>query len=211
MMSAYLVLEGPDGGGKSTQATALADWLRGLGREVMQLREPGSTTVGEALRRLLLDPSSGELSTFTEALLFSAARTELVRAAIAPALANGMVVVAERCYLSTLVYQGLAAVHDAVPMRLLHELAERAQAGTWPDLILVLDVDWRERSRRTRGTVADRIEARGEAHHESVRQSYLELARGDHRCAVIDASGDVEEVAQRIAARVGSLLGVGRR
>src|SRR5262245_53289308 len=106
---AYLVLDGPDGGGKSTQAELLCAWLRQRGRTVQHRREPGSTPVGEALRTLLLEPSTGDLLPLTEALLFSAARAELVAREIAPALQRGEDVVAERCYVATLVYQGLAA------------------------------------------------------------------------------------------------------
>ena len=96
-MSCYVALDGPDGCGKSTQAAALARWLDAEGAEVLHVREPGSTPVGEALRDLLLSPSTGELQPITEVLLFSAARAELMQHVVRPALAAGKVVVAERC------------------------------------------------------------------------------------------------------------------
>ena len=105
---AYLVLDGPDGGGKSTQSRALVEFLRQRGRTVHHLREPGSTPVGENLRQLLLSPQTGDLQPLTEVLLFTAARTELAARVIGPALARGEDVVSERCFASTLAYQCLA-------------------------------------------------------------------------------------------------------
>ena len=193
-MSGYLVLEGADGCGKSTQARRLASWLTDQGRDVLHLREPGSTTLGEGLRRVLLDPKSGDLSPFAEALLFTAARAELVDKVIAPALQAGKCVVAERCYLSTWVYQGLASGDDSVPLTVLEELTARAHGDVWPDRILVLDVTHDVGRGRTAGEDPDRIEARSSSYHERVSAGYRQLAASHARCHIVDGTLDEDGV-----------------
>lgn len=197
-MSAYVVLEGPDGCGKSTQAAALCAWLGERGRTALHVREPGSTPVGEALRQLLLSPATGELSAVTEALLFSAARAELVAKVVAPALAKGQVVVAERCYLSTIVYQALApAATPASPgleLDWLFDLTRRVHGAHLPDAIFVLDVPSPTGRERRRARTDDRIEARGAEYHERVREAFLRAARLEVRARVLDASRPFDEV-----------------
>jgi dTMP kinase len=191
--AAYVVLDGPDGGGKSSQARALVQHLRARGREVVHLREPGSTPVGEALRSLLLAESTGELSPLTEALLFTAARADLVARVVAPALQRGAVVVAERCYVSTLAYQGLAA-QPGLDYEFIVRLT-RAAHGSWlPDVVFVLDVPVETGLQRRRRRAGDRFEARGPAFHERVRAAYLEVARRETNVTVVDASGPLDEV-----------------
>lgn len=204
---AYLVLEGPDGCGKSLQAELLAAWLSAEGREVLHLREPGSTPFGEALRSLLLDRSTGNLRPLSEAALFTAARAEMVRRQVEPALAEGRVVVVERCYLSTLVYQGLAPREDGVPLDFLRRATELAHGVTFPDRIFVLDVDYETGTRRRRGGRCDRIEAREAAFHRRVREGFLQLARVEPRAEIIDATGTVEVVEASLRSRVRELVG----
>lgn len=183
---AYVVLDGPDGGGKSTQSRALVEHIRSLGRVVHHIREPGSTPTGESLRQLLLSPSTGELQPLTEALLFTAARAELVASVIAPALARGEVVVSERCFASTIAYQCFAS-SPGVPYDLVVDLTRRAHGACMPAAVFVLDCDvataWRRRSSRAQ----DRIEGRGADFHERVRQGYLECARRDPTFVVVDS------------------------
>ena len=235
----YLVLEGADGCGKSAQAARLVQHFAAGGRAVLHVREPGSTPLGEALRRVLLDPGAANagggagagvdagkaadagnaadagagkemgagaaaLSPLAEALLFTAARVEMLRAQVAPALARGEVVVAERCFLSTLVYQGLApGAGEAVALRHLLELQEWAHGELWPDAIFVLDVDAITAHARCRRRAPDRIEARGDEYHERVRGAFRDLARGDAplpatmrplRLQLIDARGTLDDV-----------------
>jgi len=204
-VSLYLVLEGPDGGGKSTQGQRICDWLEQRGQRVCSVREPGSTPVGERLRQSLLDPDGGDMLPLTEALLFYAARAELVRAQIAPALRAGKVVVAERCYLSTWVYQGLAH-DDGLPLSLQRELTERAHGSCMPDRIYVFDVPPALAAERRRHDTDDRIEARGESFQERVRAGYLELAATEDRIEVVDAAGDAETVHSELTRRVAALL-----
>ena len=206
-MTRYLALDGPDGGGKSTQASRLVDWLRQRGHQVLHLREPGSTPLGEALRALLLDPATGELGPCAEALLFSAARAELIRQVIRPALAAGTVVVCERCYLSTWVYQGVANRGDAVSVTVLREVTSEALGGTWPDRIFVLDLPYEDSRQRMAGTAADRIEARGRDYHERVRSGFQQLAADDPRCVLVDASQSVEQVQDALRTAVKPLIG----
>ena len=209
-MSRYFVLEGPDGCGKSTQTERLATWLRERGEDVLHLREPGSTTLGEGLRRVLLDPASGDLSPLAEALMFTAARAELVRTVIAPALDAGKLVLVERCYLSTWVYQGMALGDAGVPMPLLRELTERAHDGLWPDRIVVLDLSYDAGHERTAGQDRDRIEGRERSYHERVREGYRALAASEPLCDVVDSAGDASSVHAAVCERLAGLLEVRR-
>lgn len=205
-MSGYLALEGPDGCGKSSQSRALCDWLHEQGRKVLHVREPGSTPVGEALRQLLLARSTGELRPVTEALLFTAARAELVAAVIAPALADGAVVVAERCYLSTIVYQGLAA-STPLDVDWLFDLTRRVHGAHLPDAIFVLDVPEATARARRRSRADDRFEARPAAFHERVRQGFQTAASLEVRAQLIDASQPFDRVQAELRAGAQRVLG----
>lgn len=205
----YVALDGPDGGGKSTQALALCDHLRGLGRTVLHLREPGSTPVGEALRDLLLATSTGQLRPVTEALLFSAARAELVERVIGPALAKGEVVVSERCFVSTLAYQGLAYTDPgkALDYDWMLDLTRRVHGNILPDAVFVLDVDAEHASRRCESRTKDRFEARDAAFHERVRSAYRTIAERDPAVVMIDATQDIERVQQELREHMARWLG----
>lgn len=203
----YLVLDGPDGGGKSTQAERLCAFLCERGRTVQHLREPGSTPVGEALRQLLLAPATGDLRALTEVLLFTAARAELVQRAIAPALQRGEAVVAERCYVSTLAYQclgarGAAGVELGVEFDWVIDLTRRAHGPWLPDAVYVLDVDVGTAAARRSARQHDRFEARDAAFHERVRAAYREVAARDPIVELVDASPSVESVQDELRRRV---------
>jgi len=202
-LSLYVVLEGGDGVGKTHQAGLLRDWLVGQGQRVRHLREPGSTTTGEAIRELLLAPGTGGLSPWTEALLFSAARVELLQRHVRPALDSGEVVVVERCWLSTMAYQCIAPLDPAqrVPLGEFSRITRAVHGGTWPDRVFLLDVDAATRAARA-ATKKDRIEAYGEVFHQAVRQAYLELAARDKRIQVVDANGSVDEVQEQLRAEI---------
>lgn len=208
-MSRYLVLEGPDGCGKSTQARALCEWLGGLGHRVLHVREPGSTPVGEALRQLLLSPRTGELQPVAEALLFSAARAQLVADVIAPAVRAGTTVVAERCWLSTVVYQGIAPGRgggDALDVEWLLDLTRRVHGPVLPDAIFVLDVPPALAAARRQARAGDRFEARGDGYHDRVRAGFLRAAAGEVRAAVVDSAWPFPSVQASLRALVGRLL-----
>jgi dTMP kinase len=203
---AYFVLEGPDGCGKSEQAQRLVGWVRSLGREALHVREPGSTPVGEALRALLLDPASGALEPITEALLFFAARAELVQRQIAPALSAGTVVVAERSFVSTLVYQGAALGQAGVPPDLLERLIAATHRGALPTRVFVLDVAPTVAAARRGAAAADRFEARGAGFQERVRQGFLDCARRLPYVEVVDGARSRDEVHAALRGRAQALL-----
>jgi dTMP kinase len=201
----YVVLEGPDGCGKSSQAVGLAAWLRDQGHAVVHVREPGSTPVGEALRQLLLAKSTGELRPVTEALLFSAARAELVANVIAPALQRGELVVAERCYLSTLVYQSLATT-AGLDVDQVFDVTRAVHGAHLPDAIFVLDVAADVARTRRRARTEDRIEARGDGYHDRVRTGFLRACELEVRARCVDASRSFDEVQAELRQHVAGLL-----
>jgi dTMP kinase len=149
--------------------------------------------VGEALRAVLLDRRSGDLAPLTEALLFSAARLEMVRREVQPALDRGAIVVAERCYLSTLVYQGVAAEPPGDPV-LLRRLTEAVLGACFPDVILLLHVDADTSRRRRAGREVDRIEARDGTFVERVCAGFRRLGATEPRVVLIDATRPESDV-----------------
>lgn len=209
-MSCYVALDGPDGCGKSTQATALVSWLDAEGADVLHVREPGSTPVGEALRGLLLSPDTGDLQAISEALLFSAARAELMHRVVRPALDAGKVVVAERCYLSTAAYQLLAVAPSpgVMDLRWFEDLTRRVHGDCLPDAIFVLDVTPGVSAQRRgrRAAPADRIESRDADYHRRVRDGYLEAAAREPRAVVLDAGGAFDDLQRQLRERVNALV-----
>jgi dTMP kinase len=195
----FLVLDGLDGCGKSTQAARLvarlAESAGGGGPAPLHLREPGSTAAGERIRALLLDPEPA-LAPAAQALLFAAARRQMLEELVEPALALGRDVVCERFHPSTFAYQGVAL--DVGPERVLALLHEWAGTPA-PDLTVVLDID-AETARGRRGN-GDRFESRDERFHARVAEGYRRyaaLAAPIARVAVVDARGTADEVAARI-------------
>jgi dTMP kinase len=198
----FVVLEGPDGCGKSTQARDLVGRLRGEGRSVVHLRDPGSTRVGEKIRAILLDREHTELAPLTETLLFLASRAQLIEEEIRPALVRGDIVVCERWLHSTVCYQGHAGGLDP---EVVWRLGEEASGGISPDLTLVLDVDPAVGLSRVGGE-PDGMESRSRAFHECVRRGYLEVAAQGRMGARLVPAGTLEEVAERIREAVADVL-----
>jgi dTMP kinase len=189
-----VALEGGEGAGKSTQAARLAERL-----DAVLTLEPGGTALGEAVRRLLLDPGRAPVDARTEALLFAADRAAHVAQVIEPALAAGRSVVSDRFVESSLAYQ---AFGRGLPLEELRALSAFATGGRRADVVVVLDVDPAVGADR-RGRPPDRMEAEGAAFHARVRAGFAELAAAEPgRIAVVDASGDVDEVARRVWAAV---------
>lgn len=186
----FLVFEGPDGSGKSTQFAHFSQRCRDEGLSVCEVREPGGTMIGERIRELLLDTRS-TMSSRCEMLLYMASRAQLVDERIRPALARGEVVLADRFVTSTVAYQGYAA---GVPHDDIHAVARAACREVQPDLVLLFDVDDATAVARL-SREKDRIESRGEAYRRSVREGYLAQAREDPALHVLlDASRDEAEV-----------------
>jgi dTMP kinase len=197
MAGLFLTLEGLDGSGKSTQAKLLAAFLEGRGLPVVLTREPGGGLPG--VRDLLL---RGELSPEAEYLLFSADRAEHVRKVILPSLEAGAWVVSDRYLDSSLAYQGFGR---GLPLPWLLEVAKEATLGLTPRLTFLLDLPPEEALRRVKDP--DRLEREGLAFFQRVREGYLFLAEEEpHRFVVLDATGSVEAVAQRIQAHLLPLL-----
>jgi dTMP kinase len=190
----FLVIDGADYTGKSTQARILAATLRRRGLRVLHLREPGSTRIGEDIRAILLDPRNDRMAMTAETLLYMAARAQLVDEVIRPALAKGVTVVCERFLLSTAVYQGIAGGAGVKPIL---DMGRFVIGTTWPDLTIVLDIDPREAETRRRGG-KDRIERRGLTFQEKVRAGFRRLARPGPRVVIVNARGSIETVTKRI-------------
>jgi dTMP kinase len=198
----FIVLDGIDGTGKSTQCRLLADWLCRQGRQVVECVEPGSTAVGTELRAILLGHRH-DLALRTEALLFMAARAEVVERMIRPALADGAVVISDRYLLANIVYQGHAGGLDVSE---LWRVEEFATGGLEPDLTLVLDLPV-DAALARRGREADRKELRDIAYQERVRVGFLaEAKRRRDRVRVIDATPSIEMVQAAIRAEVARVM-----
>lgn len=191
----FLSLDGPDGGGKTTQAARLVERLRGDGLDVVACRDPGGTALGERVRGLLLDRSELVVGLRAEMLLFMASRAQLVDEVVRPALASGKVVVSDRFLLANVVYQGYVG---GLPVEEVWAVGRAATAGLLPDLTLVLDVAPELAASRV-GRPRDRMEDLGGTHQRRVREGFREaLATYPAPHVVIDASADVEAVADRL-------------
>jgi dTMP kinase len=206
----FIVVDGPDGAGKTTQARALADHLRERGLDVLLTREPGGTWLGERLRELLLARTGSTSATdpLTDAFLFDAARRQLVVDVLRPALAAGRTVVCARYADSTLAYQGYGA---GVPLEQLRSLGSAATGGLEPDLTIVLDLPVEAGLARKAPGDVTRFEAEYDmAFHRRVRAGFLALAaRSPERYVVIDSTETADVVATAVNAAADRLLGHG--
>jgi dTMP kinase len=200
-----IVYEGPEGAGKTTQIGMLATWLGAQGTEVVVLREPGGTLVGDEVRRILLDPAS-DITPHAEALLFMASRAQLVEQKIEPALTRGVVVLLDRFFLSTYAYQGAGRGLAEEEIRNANRLATR---GRVPDITVLLRVTVAEGLGRAgqRGP-RDRMERADRAFHERVSEAFTRFAADEWQSAhpecgpiaTIDGSGTAQEVFARALA-----------
>ena len=199
----FLTVEGIDGAGKSTQARRLASHLRGLGRMVVETREPGGTPGAERIRHLLVEGEPDAWSAETEVLLFTAARRDHVERLILPALDRGEIVICDRFADSTRAYQGTGPLRQEVDA--LHRRMIRIE----PHRTLVYDMDPALALARTgsRGGGEDRFEKRGLAFQQGLRSAFLGIAEDQpHRVQVLDASGSAEQVFARTLAAVQDLI-----
>jgi dTMP kinase len=197
----FITFEGLDGSGKSTQAELLADWLRGEGRTVLTTREPGGTPVGEAVRELVLH--GDELSPWTEAALFAAARAEHVELAIRPALERGEDVVCDRYLDSSVAYQGIA--RGLGESRVL-ELNLTVTGGLLPDRTFLVLVD-PEEARRRGGEYRDRIERETEGFMRRADEAFRSLAASyPARIVALDGDRTAETIAEEVREHVRPLL-----
>lgn len=196
MKGYFITFEGSEGCGKTTQIEALAKALEAQGKTVLITREPGGTLIGEKIRNLLQDPShKNDISDMTELLLFSASRAELITSRIQPALSRGEIVICDRFYDSTFVYQGLGR---AIDMNIVEQLNQITVGTLKPDLTILLDLDAKigiERAKSRQSGELDRIENESLAFFEAVRNGYLELAKKEpERFKTIDGLLSVDAI-----------------
>jgi len=193
----FITLEGPDGGGKTTQASLLAEFLSRRGCDVIATREPGGTAIGDQVRQILSSLENTAMHPRTEILLFQASRAQHVEQVIRPHLAKGGIVVCDRYADSTLAYQGYGHQVDLERLRLIVDFAT---GGLKPDLTLLLDIDVEEGlRRRTNSGEWNRLDAYALAFHRRVRQGYFELARQEPgRWVTVDANRPAEQVQEEL-------------
>ena len=198
----FITFEGGEGCGKSTQVKRLKEALEREGLEVVLTREPGGTWLSEEIRHLIKDQDTDAPCDRSELLLFLAARAQLVKNVIRPALASGKWVVSDRFSDSTLAYQGYGR---GLPLDILRDCNDFACEGLKPDLTLLLDVSPETARARLQGreaetnTSADRIERAGDEFHARLRKGFAELAAAEPwRILTIDANGTVDEVWEEV-------------
>ncbi len=203
MAGKFITLEGSEGSGKSTQSALIYEYLKGRGKDVIQLREPGGVKISEAIRNLLLDVKNEAMSNECETLLYMAARAQVVKETIAPALKAGKIIICDRFLDSTLVYQGFGHGMD---VGFIKELGLFATGGIKPDLTLLFDIDTKEGLSRTNAQ-KDRIELRSIEYHECVRRGYLDLAvKEPQRIKVIKVDAPKEEIFKRVQEYIEGIL-----
>lgn len=191
----FVVFEGGDGSGKSTQMAALVRWLEARGADVVTTREPGGTEIGRKVRDVLLDPALGVMDARTEALLYAADRAQHVAEVIRPALEAGKIVVSDRFVDSSLAYQGVAR---ELGLEEVYRISRWATDGLMPDVVFFLSMESRLGLRRIDGD-PDRIEQEASSFHDKVGAAYLELARTyPDRFVVLDANRPQSEVHQDV-------------
>lgn len=199
----FLVLDGTEGCGKSTQARMLLDQLTSLGREALLVRDPGTTRLGEQIRAILLDPANTEMSMRTEMLLYMAARAQMMQEMIQPALDAEKIVISDRFVSSTLAYQ---LGGDGLTDQQIRNVADIAIDRRWPDLTILFDLPV-ERSLLRVKRAKDRIEQRPLSYHEQVRQNFLAQAKRDPQgFRIIDADRPPDQIAADVWRQVAPLL-----
>lgn len=195
-----ITFEGVDFSGKSVQAQLLKEELESHNLPVTLLREPGGTTISEKIRDLLLDSSHDAMSPGTEVLLYSAARAQMVRELIVPKLENGEIVICDRYFDSTTVYQGYGR---EINLDFIKKLNKFVVLGILPDLTFLLDLEPEEVARRHPSRDLDRMEREESGFHERVRAGYLKLAREEkNRFVVINGARPVDRIQKEIIATV---------
>lgn len=199
----FFSIDGVDGTGKSTQLALCDAWLRGLGHDVVTCRDPGSTRLGESIRKILLDSRETQISRTAEMLLYMAARAQLVAEVIRPAIDAGKIVLSDRYLLANVVYQGYAGGLDVEE---LWRIGRTATGGLEPNLTIILDMPIDQAQARLQRPL-DRMELEGDEFRRRLREGFLiEAGRRPERIVVIDASRPVEVVHSDIQRAIGERL-----
>ncbi len=208
----FIIIDGPDGAGKSTHLEMLAEWVRNQGMPVVKVADPGTTAIGEKIRAILLDRDNCHMSPMCETLLFMASRAQLINEIVSPAIEQGKVVLCDRFVSATLAYQGASGVDGDT----IINLAETAIQGRWPDLTVILNLSADEGMKRLgvfRGRLkktaeeklkqmhlfGDRMEIRESDYHNRVRRIFMDIDEL-YPAAVtyVDAAGTIEEVFRKV-------------
>jgi len=194
MRGMFIVLEGPDGSGKTTQITLLKEYLESLGKECLITREPGGTRIGEAIRRIILDPEYTEMSDVTEMLLYAAARAQLVHDKIGPAIEEGKIVISDRFVDSSLVYQGIAR---GLGIDTVDRINAPGIGRYRPDLVFFIDIPEEEGiARKMQQKKLDRLEQQSIDFHHMVSMGYRQVLADRPDVIRIDGCrpiGDIQE------------------
>jgi dTMP kinase len=213
----FIVFDGGEGCGKTTQARLLREKLEAEGLAVLAVHDPGATRIGEMVRAILLNPENTDMAMRCEMLLYMASRAQMMKEKILPALAGGNVVLSDRFVSSTLAYQ---LGGDGLSAKEIRDVAEVAIQGRWPDLTLIFDLPVELSVARVRpkftlfpddpaaGLDLDRIEQRSMEYHDVVRRNYLDQVKADpKRYKVIDAAQSLEQVQADVLKAVAALTG----
>jgi dTMP kinase len=211
----FIVFDGGEGCGKSTQAHMLADRLSSEGHRVLHVHDPGTTRIGQMIRKILLDPSNKDMAMRCEMLLYMASRAQMMVETILPALKDGNIVISDRFVSSTLAYQ---LGGDGITADEIRKVAEVAIKGRWPDLTFILDMPLDKSTARVQpkftlfpddpmaGKEMDRIEQRSLQYHAQVRKYYLDQAKADpKRYRVVDGARPKEVVHEEVYAALKKL------
>ena len=200
--SLFITFEGIEGSGKSTIACRTVRYLRTRGKKVLMLREPGGTRIGEKIRRMVLDKRNGAMVSFTELLLYNAARAQLVREVIRPALRKGQVVVCDRFTDSTIAYQCFGG---GVNRDLAHRVNTDAAMNMKPDITFIFDCDVKEGLRRSGRR--DRMERKTIAFHRRVQKGFVKIAGEDRkRCVLVQRGLTLTELEHEVKKKLDAYI-----
>lgn len=203
MRNIFITFEGGEGAGKTTQINLLKNYLEKNNIVVTMTREPGGDKISEQIRDIIKSPNNGIMSVRAELLLFSAARAQNVDLVIKPALKKGDVVICDRFYDSSIVYQGYGR---GIGEKKVKEITKFAVEGLEPTLTFYLNIDPKIAFARKGGPDNDRLEIAGDAFHEIIREGYLHLAKKEKRIKVIDANQSPQKVFEDILKQVKSVF-----
>jgi len=205
MHGKFITFEGAEGSGKSTQARLVYEYLHSLRLPVLSIREPGGVAISEAVRAILLDENNKKMGAECEVLLYMAARAQLVKEVVLPALRQGKIILCDRFLDSTIAYQGFG---NGTPIAEIKRIGRFATKGATPDLTIVFDIDARVGLER-RGTKRDRIEQRSLVYHRAVRRGYLALAQAEpRRIKVVEVKKkSPQEVNREVQKHIDRVLG----
>ncbi|MBU3178937.1 dTMP kinase [Clostridium estertheticum] len=191
-----IVLEGPDGSGKTTQIKLLEKHLQDSGYEVVRVREPGGTEISEKIREIILDNDNCKMSYMCEALLYAASRAQLVNEVIKPALEKGKIVICDRFVYSSMVYQGIGR---GLGMERIKSINEVALDGLKPDLTFMITIPYEEGlNRKKKQGNLDRLENSGNEFHKKVFEGYMDICIKYDKIEVLDGNRSVEEIQKDI-------------